>query len=72
MIIDALATRYHYLPSEVLRRSDTLDLLIMDVSTAWHRMQEEQAQAKASGKPPKPNLPVNKLQEMIDSVRSKQ
>jgi hypothetical protein len=70
LLLDSLATRYHLLPSEVLRRSDTLDILVIDTAMSWHRMQHEQAQAKAEGKAVQPNsIPVNKLKEMIDRVR---
>jgi hypothetical protein len=70
-LLDALGTRYHLLPSEVLKRSDTLDILVLDTASSWHRMQEEQARARADGRPNPVNLPVNKLKEMLDSVKNK-
>ena len=65
-----MATRYHLLPSEVLARADTLDLLVLDVAQTWHDQQVQQANARASGQqPPAPDIPVNKLQEMLERVR---
>jgi hypothetical protein len=68
-LLDTLATRYHLLPSEVLKRSDTLDILVLDTAITWQRAQEEAARAKHEGKVAPANIPVNKLQEMLDSVR---
>lgn len=64
-----MATRYHLLPSAVLAKSDTLDLLVMDCAMTWHREQTEMVQAKSEGRPRATNIPVNKLQEMIDKVK---
>lgn len=69
MLLDALGTRYHKLPSEVLRRSDTLDILIFDVAVTWQRNQEELAQAKAEGKPAPAKLSVEQMKEMIARVK---
>ena len=69
MLLDSLASRYHLLPSEVLRRGDTLDILVLDTALQWHRMKEEEARAKYEGKPMVPKMPVNKLQEMLNGVR---
>lgn len=57
------------MPSEVLKRSDTLDILVLDTALQWHRMKEDEARAKYEGKPMPANMPVNKLQEILDSVR---
>jgi hypothetical protein len=70
-LLDSLASRYHLLPSEVLRRGDTLDILVLDTALQWHHMKEQEARAKAEGKPMPTKMPVNKLQEMLDSVRQK-
>jgi hypothetical protein len=69
-MLDAIATRYHVLPSEVVSRADTLDYFVMDVSMSYHRLQQERADAKAHGRAPPPqDLPLNKLQEMMERVR---
>jgi hypothetical protein len=58
------------LPSQIMAQGDTLDLLVMDVAMAWHAQQQAQAQqAQSGGTPLVPNLPVNKLQEMLERVR---
>lgn len=43
--IGALAKTYHLLPSEVLARGTTFDIMVMDVMAAW----EEYHQKKADG-----------------------
>ena len=71
-MLDSLATRYHCLPSEVVQRGDTLDILVMDIALDWERHQREQAEAKHSGKPaPAPKMTQSELKAMIDRVRSK-
>lgn len=69
-MLDSVATRYHLLPSEVLARADTVDLLVMDVAITWHAHQQAQAeQQRSGGQPLVPTMPVNKLQEMLERVR---
>jgi hypothetical protein len=69
-LVDALATRYHLLPSQVLAQADTYDLMVMDVAQSWHTHQQAQAQSESKGNTPLvPNIPVNKLQEMLERVR---
>lgn len=69
-MLDSVATRYHVLPSEVMARADTLDLLVMDVAQGWHNYQERRAHARAQGQPePVPDIPLNTLQQMIERVR---
>lgn len=70
MIIDAIAHRYHVLPSEVMARADTLDYVVMDVAQTWHNYQQEKAMAKSQGRPPPaPPMPLNKLQDMMERVK---
>jgi hypothetical protein len=69
-MLDGVATRYHLLPSEVMARADTLDLLVMDVAQGWHNYQQKKVQARASGEPESvPDIPLNTLQQMIERVR---
>jgi hypothetical protein len=71
-MIDALATRYHLLPSEVLVKADTLDVMVMDMSVSWHNYKIECEQAEANGKPkPAPKMSANKLQAMMAAVKGK-
>ena len=65
-----MATRYHQLPSEVMAKADTLDYYVMDVSMSYQHWQRERADAKAQGRAPKaPEIPLNKLQDMMERVR---
>lgn len=66
MLLDGLATRYSLLPSEVLKRSDTLDFMVMDAACAYENYQRAQAEARQSGRPVMPNLKVNELQEIME------
>jgi len=67
-----MATRYHILPSDVLRKADTLDMLVMDVASSWHHQQTEKARAEAEGRPMKSDhIPASKLKEMIEQVKKK-
>jgi hypothetical protein len=69
-MLDSVATRYHLLPSEVMARADTLDLMVMDVAQGWHHYQQRVADARNQGlPPPAPDIPLNKLQEMLERVR---
>jgi hypothetical protein len=43
--IGAIAKTYHLLPSEVLARGTTFDIMVMDVMAAW----EDYHQKKAEG-----------------------
>jgi len=64
-----LATRYHLLPSEILRRGDTLDVLILDTALQWHNAKEQEARAKIDGRPAVPKIAADKLKDMLDNVR---
>lgn len=71
-MVDALASRYHLLPSEVLSKADSVDIYIMDAALSYRRFMEEDELAKqGKGPKPAPYVPQDKLQEMFDRVRSK-
>lgn len=70
-MLDTMASRYHLLPSEIIAKGDTLDYYVLDAALSWHRHAEQQARAQAEGKPAPISMPVNKLQDMLDSVRNK-
>lgn len=70
LLLDSLATRYHLLPSEIMTRSDTLDILVMDAAVSWSKYMEDQQQAKRDGRPPAPQIPVNKLQDMMRAAKN--
>lgn len=70
MLLDGLATRYHLLPSEVIQRGDTLDVLVMDAAQAWQHRQRELAEAKASGKAaPAPKLTLEQMRAMMQRAK---
>ena len=58
-MIDHMAKRYGLLPSEVLERASTFDLVIMDMSITY----ENYLQRKDS-KDYVPNLPVEELERL--------
>lgn len=71
-MLDSLATRYHLLPSEVLQRADSLDLMVYDVAVSYERHLREQARRQESGATPAvPEVSVNTMQQMLDKVRRK-
>lgn len=67
LMIDRLATRYHSLPSEVLRSADTFDLYVLDQAMAheWRR------QNPGKLMPNRDNLSVSEMQAMIDRVKQR-
>lgn len=72
MLLDNLATRYHLLPSEIVRRADALDVLVMDVAVSWEQYQRDVQAAKARGlAPPAPKMNQQELQAMLEKVRAK-
>ena len=71
LILDGLAHRYGCLPSEILTRADTLDMLILDCYRSWEQYQRDKMEAEQNGTPKPANLPINKLQEMMDRVKRK-
>lgn len=69
LMIDAVASRYHCMPSEVISRGDTLDLFILNTALAIQNYHAEQERAKAKGKPTAPrNYKPEDLQAMLDRV----
>jgi hypothetical protein len=63
--IDAMAKRYSLLPSEVLDRASTFDLVIMDVALGFENYQRD----LADGKKPAPNLKQDQMLDMIKRTR---
>jgi hypothetical protein len=69
VIIDNISTRYHKLPSEVLAKATTFDLLVANTGTMWEIKQREEAEAKASGKPIPPKAPKLSKEQMIAMIK---
>ena len=71
VFIDFAATRYNLLPSEFIRRADTVDLYIMDLACSYTRFQQDQAEAKSKGlAPPSAQLSIEQMQSMMERVRN--
>ena len=66
LTLDNLAHRYSCLPSEAMRRGNTFDLYVLDVSAKWNKHQQE----KADGKTSSANKPTQaEMLAMIKQVR---
>jgi hypothetical protein len=63
--IDAMAKRYSLLPSEVLDRASTFDLVVMDAALGYENYQHD----KANGKKPEPKLSQETMLKMLNRVR---
>lgn len=71
-MVDALASRYHLLPSEVLAKADSVDIYIMDAALTYRKyMEEDELHKHGKGPKPVPVMPQEKLKEILDRVRSK-
>lgn len=65
--IGHLAKTYGLLPSEVLARATTYDLMVTDVCATWEKMEAD----KASGKGVDLNtLPKEQLQEILERTKN--
>jgi hypothetical protein len=71
VLLDSIATRYHCLPSEVVRSGDTLDVFIINAAIDIHRYMDECAKAQAEGKPkPARKLSQEQMKAMLERVRN--
>jgi hypothetical protein len=62
-MIDSMAKRYGLLPSEVMCRATTFDMVIMDTAQSWINHQ----QSKNSNSVP--DVPLEELEEIMKGVR---
>ena len=69
LLLDFAASRYNCLPSEFVRRADTMDLYIMDIACSYQNYKQEQAQAASEGRTMAPKLSVEQMQSMIERVK---
>lgn len=69
LMIDSLGKRYGLLPSEVLNRSNTFDLYIMDVALSFENYHH--SKTMNNGKEPVDNYTTDELQAMLNKVRKK-
>jgi hypothetical protein len=68
-MIDSLGKRYGMLPSEVLNRSNTFDLYIMDAALTFENYQHKKAMN--NGKEPIDRYTTDELQAMLNKVRGR-
>ena len=65
--IDGLGKRYGLLPSEILRRSDTFDLYVMDAVMSFESYHNKKA--NANGKPVIPDLSQEQLLKIFNKTK---
>ena len=72
VMMDMMAHRYGCLPSHILKHSDSFDVWVFETSQAYQDWHHKMEQAKSGKGPlPSPDIPINKLQEMMDKVKGK-
>jgi hypothetical protein len=76
--LDAMAERYHLLPSDILAKGTTFDLRVLDVGASWNRHQQQQHQAGINNTPSTKShtrdsraLTQEALSQMIETARKK-
>lgn len=67
LTIDSLGKRYGMLPSEVLLRSNTFDLYIMDASLSFENYHHQKSMNK--GNEPMPDYNTDELLEMMNKAK---
>jgi len=67
LTIDGLGKRYGMLPSEVLERSNTFDLYIMDAAMTFESYHHKKSMN--NGREPIPDYTTDELQNIMDKVR---
>lgn len=71
MLVDAIATRYHCLPSKILQEGDTFDVFIINSAMDIQQYQQRAAEAQSQGKPkPPPRMSQDALKAMLERVRN--
>ena len=69
LTIDSLGKRYGMLPSDVLSRSNTFDLYIMDAAMSFENFHHKKAMN--NGKDPIADYSDNDLQEMMKKAKAR-
>jgi len=65
VMVDRMAQKYGLLPSEVMDRATTFDLVVMDMTHTWERMIHD----KSSGKTHTPNVKQETLELILEKHR---
>ena len=69
LTIDGLGKRYGMLPSEVMSRSTTFDLYVMDAAMSFENFHHKKAMN--NGKDPIPDYSEDELQEIMNKAKVK-
>lgn len=65
--IDAIGKRYSLLPSEVMSKASTFDLVVLDAAIGF----EVYLQDKAEGKKETPKLSLDEMTKMMERTKQK-
>ena len=72
LLIDAIATRYHCLPSKILQEGDTFDVFIINSAIDIQQYEQKVAEAYREGKPkPPPRMSQDVLKAMLERARNR-
>ena len=63
--LDRIGERYGLLPSEVLQRATTLDIMVMDISISFERYKEHKQLGKT------PEIPQEDLMQALQEFKDK-
>lgn len=70
LTMDFVCQRYGVLPSHLLEKGSSIDILIADVAQTYqNRKQEEQAEMAKTGHKPPPKLSQEQMIDMINRVK---
>jgi len=70
--IDNMANRYKMLPSEVLARATTFDLMVLDQSAKWERYQHEKSKNPGTVNSAAETPSVERMQAMMKYAKELQ
>jgi hypothetical protein len=66
--IDAMAKRYGYLPSDIMNRASTFDMVVMDAAISYESYLESEHRRASSGAPP--DVPEEELLKILEKAKS--
>jgi hypothetical protein len=66
--IDAMAKRYGYLPSDIMNRASTFDMVVMDAAISYESYLEAQHRQGSSVAPP--DVPEQELLKILEKAKS--
>lgn len=73
-MLDWVSRRYGVLPSDLLARGDSFDVLVAEVGQKWENYQQQKQLNKQKGQgtaPPAPELSQEQMLAMIDRVKKR-